>query len=100
MREVVIVSAVRTPVGKFQGALSEKTAVELGAIVVREAVTRAAHVAHPVLDDLVCAFRDPARCVAVCWAAVRRVVFETAVARRVVARGDDDAVCLFGVPGP
>src|SRR3984957_20463998 len=41
MREVVIVSAVRTPVGKFQGALSERTAVELGAIVVREAVARA-----------------------------------------------------------
>jgi acetyl-CoA C-acetyltransferase len=41
MRDVVIVSAVRTPVGKFQGALSERTAVELGAIVVREAVARA-----------------------------------------------------------
>jgi acetyl-CoA C-acetyltransferase len=41
MREVVIVAAVRTAVGKFQGALSEKTAVELGAIVVREAVARA-----------------------------------------------------------
>jgi acetyl-CoA C-acetyltransferase len=41
MREVVIVSAVRTPVGKFQGALAEKTAVQLGAIVVREAVLRA-----------------------------------------------------------
>ena len=32
MREVVIVSAVRTPVGKFQGALSALSAVELGAI--------------------------------------------------------------------
>jgi len=41
MRDVVIVSAVRTPVGKFQGALSEMSAVELGAIVVREAVRRA-----------------------------------------------------------
>ncbi|HWZ53100.1 MAG TPA: acetyl-CoA C-acyltransferase [Granulicella sp.] len=40
-REVVIVSAVRTPVGKFQGALSEMTAVELGAIVVSKAVARA-----------------------------------------------------------
>ena len=30
MREVVIVSAVRTPVGKFQGALSERTAVRVG----------------------------------------------------------------------
>jgi len=41
MRDVVIVSAVRTPVGKFQGALSEFSAVELGAMVVREAVQRA-----------------------------------------------------------
>ena len=41
MREAVIVSAVRTPVGKFQGALSEMTAVQLGALVVREAVRRA-----------------------------------------------------------
>jgi acetyl-CoA C-acetyltransferase len=41
MKDVVIVSAVRTPVGKFQGALSEMTAVQLGAAVVREAVRRA-----------------------------------------------------------
>ena len=41
MEEVVIVSAVRTPVGKFQGSLSELTATQLGAIVVREAVKRA-----------------------------------------------------------
>ena len=34
-------SAVRTPVGKFLGALSEFSAVELGALVVREAVRRA-----------------------------------------------------------
>ncbi|MBB5064726.1 acetyl-CoA C-acetyltransferase [Granulicella mallensis] len=41
MRNVVIVSAVRTPVGKFQGGLSEMSAVELGAIAVRAAVERA-----------------------------------------------------------
>jgi len=41
MRDVVIVSAVRTPVGKFQGALSELSAVELGAVVVRAVVERA-----------------------------------------------------------
>ena len=41
MREVVIVAAVRTAVGKFQGALSEMTATQLGAAVVREAVNRA-----------------------------------------------------------
>jgi acetyl-CoA C-acetyltransferase len=42
MEDVVIVSAVRTPVGRFQGALSPVTAPQLGAIVVREAVRRAA----------------------------------------------------------
>jgi len=41
MRDVVIVSAVRTPVGKFLGALSDIAAVDLGAIAVREAVRRA-----------------------------------------------------------
>jgi acetyl-CoA C-acetyltransferase len=41
MEDVVIVSAVRTPVGKFQGALSSFTAPQLGAMVVREAVRRA-----------------------------------------------------------
>lgn len=41
MDEVVIVSAARTPVGKFQGALSGFSATELGAIAVREAVKRA-----------------------------------------------------------
>jgi len=39
--EVVIISGVRTPVGKFQGSLSDFTAPQLGAIVVREAVKRA-----------------------------------------------------------
>ncbi len=41
LEDVVIVSAVRTPVGKFQGSLSDFTAPQLGAIVVREAVKRA-----------------------------------------------------------
>ena len=50
MREVVIVSAVRTPVGKFLGALSYLSAVELGAIVVREAVRRAG-IAPETIDE-------------------------------------------------
>ena len=41
MEDVVIVSAVRTPIGKFQGSLSDFTAPQLGSIVVREAVRRA-----------------------------------------------------------
>jgi acetyl-CoA C-acetyltransferase len=39
--DVVIISGVRTPVGKFQGSLSDFTAPQLGAVVVREAVKRA-----------------------------------------------------------
>jgi acetyl-CoA C-acetyltransferase len=41
LEEVVIVSAVRTPVGKFQGSLSDLSAPQLGSIAVREAVKRA-----------------------------------------------------------
>jgi acetyl-CoA C-acetyltransferase len=41
VREAVIVSAVRTPTGKFLGALKPFTAPELGALVVAEAVRRA-----------------------------------------------------------
>src|SRR5579864_2513650 len=37
----VIISGCRTPVGKFQGSLSDFTAPQLGAIAVREAVKRA-----------------------------------------------------------
>ena len=39
--DVVILSGCRTPVGKFQGSLSDLSAPQLGAIVVREAVKRA-----------------------------------------------------------
>ena len=39
--EVVIISGCRTPVGKFQGSLSDLSAPQLGAVVVREAVKRA-----------------------------------------------------------
>src|SRR2546423_11751329 len=41
MRDSVIVSAVRTPTGKFLGALKAFTAPQLGALVVAEAVRRA-----------------------------------------------------------
>ncbi|MBK8338833.1 MAG: acetyl-CoA C-acyltransferase [Flavobacteriales bacterium] len=40
-REVVIVSAVRTPIGSFGGSLAEVPATQLGAAVVRAAVERA-----------------------------------------------------------
>ena len=39
--EAVILSACRTPIGSFGGALKDLTAVHLGAIVIREALSRA-----------------------------------------------------------
>lgn len=41
MKEVVIVSGVRTPVGSFGGSLKDVPAIDLGAMVVKEAVKRA-----------------------------------------------------------
>ena len=41
MPEAVIVAAVRTAIGKFLGSLASLSAVDLGAVVVREAVRRA-----------------------------------------------------------
>lgn len=41
MREVIIASAVRTPIGTFGGALSKFSAVDLGVIAAKEAIKRA-----------------------------------------------------------
>jgi acetyl-CoA C-acetyltransferase len=41
MREIVIASAVRTPIGDFNGTLRDLSATELGAVVIAEAVRRA-----------------------------------------------------------
>ena len=40
MREVAIVSPVRTAVGRFGGALRSVSAAELGAIVIKEVLSR------------------------------------------------------------
>jgi acetyl-CoA C-acetyltransferase len=52
MENPVILSAVRTPVGKFQGALAPLGATELGATVVAEAVRRAGVPANSV-DEII-----------------------------------------------
>ena len=52
MREVVIVSAVRTPIGSFNGALSSISATKLGALVVAEAVRRAG-VPKDAVDEVI-----------------------------------------------
>src|SRR2546427_13007319 len=51
-REAVIISAVRTPVGKFLGSLKNFPATDLGAIVVRESVKRAG-VAPEDVDEVI-----------------------------------------------
>ncbi len=52
MRETVIISAVRTPTGKFLGTLKDFTAPQLGAIAVREAVRRAG-IDPPSVDECI-----------------------------------------------
>jgi len=52
MDDVVIVSAVRTPIGKFQGSLSDLSAPQLGALVVKEAVSRA-HLEPKQVDECI-----------------------------------------------
>ena len=52
MDDVVIVSAVRTPIGKFQGSLSDLSAPQLGALVVKEAVSRA-HLDPKLIDECI-----------------------------------------------
>jgi acetyl-CoA C-acetyltransferase len=52
MREVVIVSAVRTPVGSFLGVFGQTPAVELGAIAIAEAIKRAGITADQV-DEVI-----------------------------------------------
>src|ERR687892_2386858 len=52
LNEAVIISAARTPVGKFLGSLKGFKATELGAIVVRESVRRAG-VAPADVDEVI-----------------------------------------------
>jgi acetyl-CoA C-acetyltransferase len=52
LNEAVIISAVRTPVGKFQGSLKGFSATDLGALVVRESVRRAGVKAEDV-DEVI-----------------------------------------------
>ncbi|HKS96047.1 MAG TPA: beta-ketoacyl synthase N-terminal-like domain-containing protein, partial [Terriglobia bacterium] len=67
MRQPVIISAVRTAIGKFQGGLSSLSAPELGAGAVREAVKRAgiepAQVDEVIMGNVVSAGlgQNPAR---------------------------------------
>jgi acetyl-CoA C-acetyltransferase len=52
MEDVYIVSAVRTPIGSFNGALSGFTATELGSLVIGEAINRAG-IAKEQVDEVI-----------------------------------------------
>lgn len=52
MRDVVIVSAVRTAIGSFGGALKDISAAELGSIVIKEALERAS-IAPEKVDEVI-----------------------------------------------
>ena len=52
MSDIVIVSAVRTPVGSFNGALATLPAHELGKLVIQAAIERA-HIAPGDVDEVI-----------------------------------------------
>ena len=52
MREAVIVSAVRTPLGSFNGTLGNMGATDLGGLVIKEAVKRAA-IDKEMVDEVI-----------------------------------------------
>jgi acetyl-CoA C-acetyltransferase len=57
MKEAVILSAVRTPVGKFQGSLQSFSGPRLGSLAVREALWRAGVTGSPKADQIHAATR-------------------------------------------
>jgi acetyl-CoA C-acetyltransferase len=52
MKDIVIAAATRTPIGKFGGALARHSAVDLGAIVIRELLQRA-KLAPEAIDEVI-----------------------------------------------
>lgn len=52
MKEAVIVSAVRTPIGSFQGSLSQLPATKLGALVISEALKRV-KIPAEIVDEVI-----------------------------------------------
>lgn len=52
MREVVIIGAARTPIGTFGGSLTNVSALDLGALVIKEALNRA-QVVPEMVDEVI-----------------------------------------------
>src|SRR6185437_4412734 len=115
MHDAVIVSAVRTPTGKFLGSLKDFSATQLGAMVVAEAVARAgidpASVDECIMGNVVSAGlgQAPARQAAlrggladhvaaltinkVCGSGLKAVM----LAAQAIATGDEDVVVAGGM---
>ena len=115
MEEAFIVSAVRTPIGKFLGALKGFPATELGAMVVKEAVVRAGvepeRIEEVILGNVISAGlgQNPARQAAlgaglppsvgaltinkVCGSGLKAVM----LARQVIACGDGRVIVAGGM---
>jgi acetyl-CoA C-acetyltransferase len=115
MREAVIVSAVRTPLGSFNGTLGSIGATRLGALVIEEAVRRAG-IAKTAVDEVImgqvlpCGYgQNPARQAAVqagmpwevecltinkvCGSALKSVM----LAAQAIQLGDADVVVAGGM---
>ncbi|RJP43840.1 MAG: acetyl-CoA C-acetyltransferase [Desulfobacteraceae bacterium] len=115
MKEAVIVSAVRTPLGGFNGSLSSIGATDLGAMVIKEAIRRAgirdADVNEVIMGQVLpCGYgQNPARQAAVkaglpwevecltinkvCGSGLKSVM----LAAQAIAAGDADVVVAGGM---
>jgi acetyl-CoA C-acetyltransferase len=114
MTDIVIVSAARTAVGKFGGTLARTPATELGAVAIREAITRAkldpAQIGEVIMGQVLAAGagQNPARQAmmkagvaketpaltinAVCGSGLKAVM----LAAQAVAAGDSEIVVAGG----
>jgi acetyl-CoA C-acetyltransferase len=115
MREAVIVSAVRTPLGNFNGSLAGLGATEMGAVVIQEVIHRAG-IQNGAVDEVImgqvlpCGYgQNPARQAAVkaglpwevecltinkvCGSALKSVM----LAAQAVQTGDADVVVAGGM---
>ncbi len=52
LNDIVVISAVRTPMGKFGGTLKDIPSYDLGAVAVKEAINRASITSDQV-DDVI-----------------------------------------------
>ena len=78
MRDVVIVSAARTPIGSFQGVLSSVKAPDLGATAIKGALSQAG-VSEDAVDEVIMGCVLPA---GIGQAPARQAALKAGVARK------------------